>query len=131
MDNENMLIVCRSCGRKVLMHNMRPDSSGENMICIDCYKRSDGGKMSIQQAAKHGIENDPYQPTKAAAKPKTEKSEKMIKYICPDCKYKFSRKASQEVAKCPYCGKSNMVIDNQLGAEKLINDSANKKFETW
>ncbi len=39
MDNDNLLIICRACGRKALMHNMRPDKTGENMICIDCYKK--------------------------------------------------------------------------------------------
>lgn len=123
MDTSNLLIVCRSCGRKVLMHNMRPDSSGENMICNDCYKRSSPNKsMSISEAA---AEQTP-KPKKSS-----EKTEKMVKYVCTSCRYKFSRKASQEVSKCPYCGKTSIVVDNDLGAEKLINESVDKRFETW
>ena len=122
--DDNLLIVCRSCGRKILMHNMRPDGTGENMICMDCYKRTSatkGATLSISEAA---AEHRPVSK-------KTEKSEKMIKYICTSCSYKFSRKASQEVSKCPYCGKTNIVVDSALGADKLINESMNKKFETW
>ncbi|MGV8171359.1 MAG: hypothetical protein ACP5OA_01565 [Candidatus Woesearchaeota archaeon] len=123
MDTENLLIVCRSCGRKVLMHNMRPDSTGENMICVDCYKRNSPAKtMSISEAA---AEKAP-KPVK-----KTEHSEKMIKYICTSCKYKFSRKETQEVAKCPYCSKNTIVLDSGLGADKLLKESDNKRFETW
>jgi DNA-directed RNA polymerase subunit RPC12/RpoP len=60
-----------------------------------------------------------------------ERTEPMIKYICTNCKYKFSRKQSQDVSKCPYCGKNAIVVDNQLGADKLLKESENKRFETW
>ena len=55
----------------------------------------------------------------------------MNKYICTNCKYKFSRKKSREVENCPYCGKNTIIVDNQLGADKLIQDSTDKKFDTW
>ena len=105
------------------MHNMRPDGSGENMVCNDCYKRgaasSSAPTMSISEAA-------------AKQKPvKKVTTEKMTKYLCTSCKYKFSRKLSQEVTKCPYCGKNNIVLDNALGADKLLDESLDKKFETW
>lgn len=123
MDDENLLIVCRICGRKILMHNMRPDSTGENMVCVDCYKRSSPTKtMSISEAA--AAQSQPVR------KP-VEHKEPMVKYLCTSCKYKFSRKQSQEVGKCPYCGKTSIVMDNQLGADKLLNDSVDKRFETW
>jgi DNA-directed RNA polymerase subunit RPC12/RpoP len=102
---------------------MRQDGSGENMVCVDCYKRNSPTKtMSISEKAA--------ELTKSTKK-SVEKTEKMLKYHCPDCKYKFSRKQSQHVSKCPYCGKSNIVLDDNLGADKLIVDSNNKKFETW
>ncbi len=126
MDSENLLIVCRICGRKTLMHNMRQDGSGENMVCVDCYKRNSQNKptMSIsERAAELNAEK--------TVKKTTEKSEPMIKYLCSNCKYKFSRKKSQEVTKCPYCGKTNVMLDNALGADTLLKESANKKFEQW
>ena len=105
------------------MHNMRPDGTGENMICVDCYKRNSPTKtMSISEKAA-----EMSQPSR---KP-VEHKEPMMKYLCTSCKYKFSRKQSQEVGKCPYCGKETIVTDNQLGADKLLNDSADKRFETW
>jgi DNA-directed RNA polymerase subunit RPC12/RpoP len=122
MDNENLLIVCRSCGRKTLMHNMRQD--GDNMVCMDCYKRNSPNKtMSISEKAAE-LNAKPVKKT-------TEKSEPMTKYICTSCKYKFSRKQSQEVTKCPYCGKDNIVLDSGLGADKLLKDSQDRKFENW
>jgi DNA-directed RNA polymerase subunit RPC12/RpoP len=123
MTSENLLIVCRSCGRKILMHNMRPDSTGENMICMDCYKRSSPSKtMSISEVAAE-------QAPKIVKK--SEKTEKMVKYICTACKYKFSRKENQEVAKCPYCSKNAIIVDSGLGADKLLKDSQEKRFENW
>jgi DNA-directed RNA polymerase subunit RPC12/RpoP len=124
MDSDNLLIVCRSCGRKVLMHNMKPDGTGENMICIDCYKKGLATRptMSLKEAAAQA-------EASKVKKPAT--NEPMRKYICTSCKYKFSRKKSQEVSKCPYCGKNSIVSDNNLGAEKLITDSLDKRFEKW
>jgi len=119
--DENLLIVCRNCGRKILMHNMRPDDSGENMICVDCYRK----KVPTRSLSEEARSID--QP----ARKTVAKSEPMNKYICTSCRYKFSRKASREVDKCPYCGKNTIIVDNQLGADKLLNESVNKKFETW
>jgi len=126
MDSENLLIVCRTCGRKTLMHNMRPDGSGENMICVDCYKRSSPAKSAMSISEKAAEIN-----ASKSSKKTTEKSEPMVKYLCSSCKYKFSRKKSQEVTKCPYCGKSNIMLDNALGADTLLKESVNKKFENW
>jgi predicted RNA-binding Zn-ribbon protein involved in translation (DUF1610 family) len=113
----------------MLMHNMRPDDDGENMICNDCYKRKVGVKSasSIISLGKKTMENSPYEPPKSVKK--TEKSEKMIKYICSSCKYKFQRKATQEVTKCPYCGKESIVLDSQLGAENIIKQATDKRYE--
>jgi len=124
MDDDNLLIICRACGRKVLMHNMRPD--GENMICLECYKRKSGVQSAQSIFAKKEVENTPYHTKEEK---KTVKSEKMVRYICTNCKYKFSRKESQHVGKCPYCGKDKIVVDTQLGAEKLLNESQNKKYD--
>ena len=102
---------------------MRPDGTSENMICVDCYKRSSPSKtMSISEAA--AAQSKP-------VKKVTEKTEPMLKYICTGCKYKFSRKQSQEVSKCPYCGKNNIVLDTGLGADKLLQASQDRKFENW
>ena len=115
MENDNLLIICRTCGRKVLMHNMRPD--GENMICLDCYKKGSAVKSAVSPFAK---KEEPV---------KTEKAEKMNRYICTACKYKFSRKVSQPVAKCPYCGKNTIILDSGLGADKLIKASLDNKYD--
>lgn len=126
MNEDNLLIICRSCGRKSLMHNMRLADDGEHMICVDCARKgvSLSSETTIQKKA---IENQQF----SGLKNKTEKtkSEKMIKFICTNCKYKFSRKESRHVDKCPYCGKNTIVHDDQLDADKLIKDSLNKKFD--
>jgi len=131
MDNDNLLIICRSCGRKTLMHNMRPDSDGENMICVDCLKKKSTVKAATGIFGKADVENTPFTSPTEKRVHKTEQKEKMVKYLCTNCKYKFSRKESQAVEKCPYCGKSTIILDNALGAEKLIKDSTDKRFETW
>ena len=131
MDTDNLLIICRSCGRKTLMHNMRPYNDGENMICVECLKKKGPSVTPVSNIfAKKTISNSP-SDAPLSKKNKTEHKEKMIKYICTNCKYKFSRKESQSVEKCPYCGRDSIMIDNALGADKLIKESADKRFEGW
>ena len=125
MDDDNLLIICRSCGRKQLMHNMKAD--GEHMICLDCAKKGSTAKSDSALFAKKTVENAPFSGPKG--KSEKSKSEKMTRYICTACKYKFSRKESQPVEKCPYCGKTTIVHDDQLGAEKLISQSMEKRFD--
>ncbi len=129
MDNDNLLVVCRSCGRKSLMHNMRPDSSGENMICLECNNKGTLAKAESFFGSKKPATNTAFHSdAKPAAKPV---NEKLIKYICTNCKYKFERKESRHVDKCPYCGKTNIMLDNALGADNLLKTSMDKKFDTW
>ncbi|GIU69444.1 MAG: hypothetical protein KatS3mg002_0680 [Candidatus Woesearchaeota archaeon] len=124
MDNDNLLIICRACGRKQLMHNMRPAPDGEHMICVDCAKK--GASISSEIPLRKAVENTPF---KSHKKKETVKSEKMIKYICTNCKYKFSRKESQHVERCPYCGKQTILTDDQIDADTLIKESASKKYD--
>jgi hypothetical protein len=127
MDTDNLLIICRTCGRKTLMHNMVPAEDGENMICVDCHKKTSSGRPVESVLGKKHVDNEPFH-ARAEKKGET-KSEKIIKYICQGCAYKFSRKGSQHVEKCPYCGKTNILVDSQLGADNLIKDSMSKKFD--
>jgi len=96
---------------------MRPADDGEHMICLDCAKK--GASMRTETTlSEKAKETEPFSGPRK--KKETTKSEKMFKYICTNCKYKFSRKESQPAEKCPYCGKQTIVHDDQLGAEKLI-----------
>ena len=128
MESDNVLIICRACGRNVLMHNMRPDADGEHMICLNCYKKQAGVKSATSIFGKKEIGNTPYEYAKSKSA-KAPKSEKMVKYICTSCKYKFSRKESQEVIKCPYCGKERVVFDSALGADKILHEAEDKRFD--
>lgn len=122
MDNDNLLIICRSCGRKTLMHNMRPSADGENMICVDCAKKGVSLKSEVPLSKAASELN-------SRSKENKFKSEKMIRYLCTNCKYKFSRKESQHVEKCPYCGRTTIVHDDQLNADKIIKESQDKKYD--
>lgn len=47
--------------------------------------------------------------------------EEQISFICRDCRFKFSRKASSRLsAKCPYCGKYSVEKEDTLN--RMIND---------
>ncbi len=128
MDQDNMLIICRVCGRKTLMHNMRPDKDGEHMICVDCYRKQNG----VSSTVKNIFGSAPVGSTATAPvakKSKGNEKEKTHRYVCPNCKYSFTRKASQPAEKCPYCGNTDLIMDEGIAADKLIKESTDKKYE--
>ena len=46
-----------------------------------------------------------------------------IKYECKNCGYKFTRKATSKVIRCPYCSKENTVEELKGdGASKLLDE---------
>lgn len=113
---------------------MRHDKDGEHMICVDCYRKQHGLSNTSGSSnaifGKSELSNSPYVVTVKKSS-KSDKPEKPTKYICTSCKYKFSKSPSKHVEKCPYCASRDIVVDDQLGADKLIKSSMNKKFETW
>ena len=47
-------------------------------------------------------------------------------YVCNNCNYKFSRKATSKIIRCPYCAKENTVIENTKDfASKLLDEVSN------
>lgn len=117
MNKDQLWIVCRSCGRRVLMHDMFPDNTGKNQICKECHRKN---------SPLRPLANTAFKPTN---KPQDKKSDPMIKYICNNCKYKFSRARSKEVEVCPYCSKKNITAIDDMGANRLISESSEKRFD--
>ena len=54
-----------------------------------------------------------------------------IKFICVSCRFKFSvKKGSQKTIKCPYCGKTRLMLVKKYKDENdLIKDSSDPRFD--
>jgi DNA-directed RNA polymerase subunit RPC12/RpoP len=60
-------------------------------------------------------------PKPNPAEPKVVNQER-VKFICKDCRYKFSFKRSSSYRlRCPYCGKNNIAYDKTT-AESLLKE---------
>ncbi|MEM4755824.1 MAG: hypothetical protein QW594_01700 [Candidatus Woesearchaeota archaeon] len=108
MDKDTMMVVCRLCNRKVQMHHLVPSADGDYMVCQSCAKKQPV-KKQVPVAKK---------PVSLASSKQI--TEKLVRYHCPNCDYRFVRKSSQQVTKCPYCDKAGVELDD-LDADSLLS----------
>jgi protein-arginine kinase activator protein McsA len=119
--------VCRACGRKVKIDQLQFDSKTKTYVCSSCHAKNNPSLAPISKTVKPtaSVTN-----TAGAAKPTIfgkPAKEVLVKYACPNCKFRFSRKREKEVSSCPYCG-GNKVEEVTNDAQKILKDSDNYNF---
>ncbi len=116
--------VCRACGRKVKIDQLQFDSKTKTYICTACHARANPSMVPISRAAKPATNTT--NMTKPTIFGKSAK-DGLVKYACPNCKFRFSRKREKEVSSCPYCG-GTKVEEVTNDAAKILKDSDNYNF---
>ncbi|MEK6983125.1 MAG: hypothetical protein AABX33_01000 [Nanoarchaeota archaeon] len=106
------LYTCFRCKKEFNFDNIRYDENNK-LICVDCLEK----QKKIEHKEKLSLE-------------KTEKGE-ATKFICISCRFKFSvRKGSPKTIKCPYCGKTRlMLVKKYKDEDDLIKDSMDSRFD--
>ncbi|MFA6072965.1 MAG: hypothetical protein WC758_02550 [Candidatus Woesearchaeota archaeon] len=116
---EPQFVLCRACGRQVRMEQVTFDSIKKVYVCNTCNSRAHTTATSLTKSKTQDVK-----PSIFGTK---EEKEVIIKYACPNCKYRFSKKKGKETTKCPYCGGSKLEeVSNQ--ASKILEDSDNFNF---
>ena len=105
------LYTCSRCKKEFNFNNIKYDEN-KNLICVQCLDK----KQKLEKKGKLKIE-------------KAEEQED-INFICTDCRFKFSiKKGSPKAIKCPYCGKTKLMIVKKYKDENdLIKDSMDSRF---
>jgi DNA-directed RNA polymerase subunit RPC12/RpoP len=109
------------------MEQLQFDSKTKTYVCSACHAKNNPSLAPINRAAKPAVGAA---STTGTAKPTIfAKSAKdgLVKYACPNCKFRFSRKREKEVSSCPYCG-GNKVEEVTNDAAKILKDSDNYNF---
>ena len=106
------LYTCTRCKSEVDFNSIKYDENNK-LICVECL----GKQQKIERKEKLSLE-------------KAEEGE-TVNFICVSCRFKFSvRKGSQKDAKCPYCGKTRLMLVKRYKTEDdLINDSMDPRFD--
>ena len=95
---------------------MRYDSKGENIICRECYSKSNVVKKES--------------PSLPRQKETKKDSPVYNKYICKDCRYNFKfKEGSRQRLRCPFCGSQRIAV-NRMTAKDLINDSMDPRYDS-
>lgn len=104
------LYTCSRCRREFNFNSIRYDE-GRRLICVECLQKAN--KPGKRDAAGKPNENPP------------------VNFICIGCRFKFSvRKESPKALKCPYCGKTKLMLVRKYKDENdLINESMNPRFD--
>jgi len=104
-------MYCERCRKAVLIANIKyvPKPDGTKIsLCTDCLAKT---HAYIGQ-------NRPIP-----------KSKKRSSYRCLRCKYSFKLDTTGETnLKCPFCGKDDKVIEDNITVEKLIKEVDDEDF---
>ena len=106
------LYTCSRCRREVDFDSIKYDQNNK-LICVECL----GKQQKIEKKEKLSLE-------------KAGEGE-AVNFICVSCRFKFSiKKETQKEAKCPYCGKTRLMLVKRYKDENdLINDSIDPRFD--
>ena len=105
------LHTCSKCKGEFNFENIKYED-GKTLICVECLSKK-------QKLLKKEL--------------KSEKPENIepLNFICVSCRFKFSfRKGSSKPLKCPYCGKTKLMLVKKYKDENdLINDATDPRFD--
>jgi len=109
MNNDETLIRCKRCGKKVMVRNMVYDTDS-SLICKDCNIKSNAlSRMGLRAPQKD-----------SSSIPKAVEKEK---YICTSCNYKFQREKGISFNKlCPFCGKNKVEVYSKHSASSILDE---------
>jgi protein-arginine kinase activator protein McsA len=110
MSDSGLSVVCRTCGRKVKMEQVKFDDVRKAYVCENCFVVT----HTVKKHANSFVDD-------------TERSinslkNKLVKITCTACNYHFTRQKDKEIRSCPYCG-SNKIEVLRTGADKIISES--------
>ena len=105
------LYTCSRCKKEFNFGNIKYDEN-HNLICLECFEKQ--GKLQKKQIL-----------------PEKPGEQQSVSFICYYCRFKFSvKKDSPRDIKCPYCGKTKLMIVKKYKDENdLIRDSMDHRFD--
>ena len=106
------LYTCSRCKKEFNFENIKYDQNNK-LICVGCLEK----QKKIEKNEKLNLEK--------VIEGKT------INFICLSCRFRFSvRKGSPKAIKCPYCGKTRLMLVKKYKDENdLIKDSMDPRFD--
>jgi len=91
---QDVMVLCKKCGNKVLSSSLKLDLDEKLMICPDCIKNKKIHK-EIKEEVFHNKEEKP----STDEEPKTK-----VAHKCTSCGYKFKIDIETKIPRnCPYC----------------------------
>ena len=104
------LYTCIRCRKEFNFGSIKYDEKG-SLVCLECLAKREKLKKQKSESEK-------------------QEGQESANFICVSCRFKFSvKKGSSKSLKCPYCGKTKlMIVKKYKDEDDLINDSMDSKF---
>src|SRR3989338_6038289 len=105
------LYTCSRCKREFNFNSIKYDDNTK-LICVECLEKAQ--KLTKKQiVSERPDDNEP------------------VNFICAGCRFKFSvKKGSPKAVKCPYCGKTKLMLVKKYKDENdLIKDASDPRFD--
>ena len=107
------LYLCSNCRTRVEREHIRFDGSGFDLVCDLCLSR----KQKKDKLRNPGDVQSVIEERRLMHRVQ----ENTKNYYCVDCRYKFSRKSSFFIMKCPFCASTSIRQEISQKAQDLLD----------
>ncbi len=109
-----LLLSRRSCGQEVPLRRLSYNKETRRLLCGACIS---GMPAKVADMRKAPLEK---------TGPRLRSEEDLVRYVCGECNFRFSRARHFAFVQCPYCASSKLVVDavteQILERKRLLND---------
>ncbi len=106
MQSSEVLLACHGCEQKLPLRCLGYNKEGKRLLCSACNagKPARDTPLRKQVLEKTG--------------PRMRNEEDFVRYICAECRFRFSRARTFTFRKCPYCASTGPIIDAVFEQQK-------------
>lgn len=105
---------CSLCKKEFKFSDIRYTDDGKRIVCQSCYAKPISKEYRVDRKSQLANKSD---------------SKDVIKYFCPDCRYRFTFKKDSKVSRiCPYCGEGR-IIEDKMTADELVAEASSRKYD--
>ncbi len=114
MQSSDVLLACHGCEQKLPLRRLGYNKDARQLLCSACNTGEPASSLALRA------------PTPEKTGPRMRNEEDLLRYICAECNFTFSRARSFAFVQCPYCAGTRLTVDvvfeQRKERKRLLND---------